>query len=137
MAAKLAAHAERARELQRRSLVIAEQDIQAYARVREAGGGAERARALTEASEPPLAMTELAAELAETATDVAKIGSWAFVADLHAASELAAGGARASYRLVEANLVDRPGDNRLTQARLAVVRAEQASQAADRLDPSE
>ena len=94
-----------------------------------AGATTRRARprlrdASSAAAEPPLAIAEAAAEVAELARAAgARRGRPALRGDALAGADLAAGAARAAARLVEINLADAPGDARVERARAAVARA--------------
>jgi len=129
-AIRLRTLAGRAGELRERVLVAADDDAHAYAQVAKAPDGAARARALARASEPPLAITECAAEVAEAAAETARAGAWAFTADAVVASELAAAAALGGAELVAADLAGRSGDPRTVRARAAAERAERARRAA-------
>jgi formiminotetrahydrofolate cyclodeaminase len=125
--------AKQAAKLRARMLSCADEDARAYARVIKAREGREQARALDRASDPPLAIAEGAAAVAERAAEVAEAGDWTFTADALVAGELAAAAARGCARLVEANLAGEPGDPRPGRARAAADLAEGASRkAADR-----
>ena len=76
------------------------------------------------AAEPPLAIAEAAAEVAELGRTVAAEGRPALRGDALAGADLAAGAARAAARLVEINV---PGDPRVERARAAVARATSAA----------
>ena len=91
-----------------------------------AGDPGERARALDRASEPPLAIAECAAEVAEAAAETAAAGTWAFRADAVVAGELAAAAALGGAELVAANLGGAQGDPRIARARAAAERAARA-----------
>ncbi|MDX6583595.1 MAG: Formiminotransferase-cyclodeaminase [Solirubrobacterales bacterium] len=123
--ARMRAHGARARELRELLIAAADEDLGAYAAVRAAKDPPQRARALALASDPPLAIAEWAAELAEAASEIAAAGSWAFSADAVVAGRLAAAAARAGEELVAANLGDRD-DPRIAKARAAAERAELA-----------
>jgi len=125
--------AKQAAKLRARLLSCAEEDGRAYARVIKSREGHERARALDRASDPPLAIAESAAAVAERAAEVADAGNWTFTADAIVAGELAAAAARGCAQLVEANLADEPGDSRPARARAAADLAGRATRtAADR-----
>ena len=124
--ARMRAHASRASELRELLIAAADDDCEAYAAVRAARDAPDRARALALASDPPLAIAEIAAELAEVATEVAAAGSWAFSADAVVAGQLAAAAARAGEQLVAANL-DQADDPRIDRARAAAQRASRAA----------
>jgi formiminotetrahydrofolate cyclodeaminase len=119
--------AHQAEKLRGRLLAAADEDARAYARVINAGEGRERSRALDRASDPPLAIAEGAAAVAERAAEVAGAGNWTFTADALVASELAAAAARSSAQLVETNLAGEPGDPRQARARAAADLADRAN----------
>jgi formiminotetrahydrofolate cyclodeaminase len=125
--ARMRAHATRARELRGLLIAAADDDLDAYAAVRASEDAQQRARALALASDPPLAIAESAAELAEAAAEIATAGNWAFSADAVAAGLLAAAAARASEELVAANLADTSEEPRLAQAGAAAERARRAA----------
>jgi formiminotetrahydrofolate cyclodeaminase len=125
--------AQQACKLRGRLLAAADEDARAYARVIKARQGHEQSRALDRASDPPLAIAEGAAAVAERAAEVADAGNWTFTADAIVAGELAAAAARGCAQLVEANLAGEPGDSRPARARAAADLADRASRnAADR-----
>jgi formiminotetrahydrofolate cyclodeaminase len=125
--------AQQACKLRGRLLAAADEDARAYARVIKARQGHEQSRALDRASDPPLAIAEGAAAVAERAAEVADAGNWTFTADAIVAGELAAAAARGCAQLVEANLAGEPGDSRPARARAAADLAHRASRkAADR-----
>ena len=119
--------AQQAGKLRARLLAAADEDARAYAGVTKAREGHERARALDRASDPPLAIAEGAAAVAERAAEVADAGDWSFSADVVVAGELAAAAARGCAQLVEANLAGEAGDPRPARARAAADLAERAS----------
>ena len=119
--------AQQAGKLRARLLAAGDEDARAYAEVTKAREGHGRTRALDRASDPPLAIAEGAAEVAERAAEVADAGDWSFTADALVAGELAAAAARGSAQLVEANLAGEPGDPRPARARAAVDLADRAS----------
>ena len=121
--------AQQAGKLRARLLAAADEDARAYAGVTKAREGHERARALDRASDPPLAIAEGAAAVAERAAEVADAGDWSFSADAVVAGELAAAAARGCAQLVEANLAGESGDPRPARARAAADLAERASEA--------
>jgi formiminotetrahydrofolate cyclodeaminase len=86
--------AQQAGKLRGRLLSAADEDARAYARVIKARQGHEQSRALDRASDPPLAIAEGAAAVAERAAEVADAGNWTFTADAVVAGELAAAAAR-------------------------------------------
>lgn len=129
-AARLRELATGARDLRRRLLAVADEDAHAYAEVTGAPDGAARAQALVRASEPPLAIAECAADVAEAAAETARAGAWGFTADAVVAGELAVAAARSGAELVAANLAGAADDPRTDRARAAANRAERASRAA-------
>jgi formiminotetrahydrofolate cyclodeaminase len=130
--------AHQAAKLRARLLACADEDARAYARVIKSREGHERARALDRASDPPLAIAEGAAAVAERAAEVADAGNWSFTADAIVAGELAAAAARGCAQLVEANLAEEAGDPRPARARAAAALADRASRnAADRAAKTE
>jgi formiminotetrahydrofolate cyclodeaminase len=132
-AERIRALAQQAGKLRGRLLAAGDEDARAYARVISARKGREHDRALDRASDPPLAITEGAAAVAERAAEVADAGDWSFTADAVVAGELAAAAARGCAQLVEANLAGDPDDPRPARARAAADLAARASRnAADR-----
>jgi formiminotetrahydrofolate cyclodeaminase len=132
-AERMRALAQQAAKLRRRLLAAGDEDARAYAQVAKAREGREHARALDRASDPPLAIAEGAAAVAERAAEVADAGNWTFTADAVVAGELAAAAARGCAQLVEANLAGDPEDPRPARARAAADLAARASRnAADR-----
>jgi formiminotetrahydrofolate cyclodeaminase len=133
---RMRALAEQAGKLRGRLLAAGDEDARAYARVATASEGREQARALDRASDPPLAIAEGAAAVAERAAEVADAGDWAFTADAVVAGELAAAAALGCAQLVEANLAAHPEDPRPARARAAADLAARASRnASDRAAP--
>ena len=129
--------AQQAGKLRARLLAAGDEDARAYAGVTKAREGHDRARALDRASDPPLAIAEGAAAVAERAAEVADAGKWTFTADAVVAGELAAAAARGCAQLVEANLAAEPGDPRPARARAAADLAERANRnAADGSAPT-
>jgi formiminotetrahydrofolate cyclodeaminase len=129
--------AQQAGKLRGRLLAAGNEDARAYARVATASEGREHARALDRASDPPLAIADGAAAVAERAAEVAGAGDWAFTADAVVAGELAAAAALGCAQLVEANLAGDPEDPRPARARAAADLAARASRtAADRTAPA-
>lgn len=119
--------AQQAGKLRVRLLAAGDEDARAYAGVTKAREGHGRARALDRASDPPLAIAEGAAAVAERAAEVADAGDWSFTPDAVVAGELAAAAARGCAELVEANLAREPGDPRPARARAAADLADRAS----------
>jgi len=127
---EMRAIAQQAGKLRGRLLAAGEEDARAYARVAKARDGRDRMRALDRASDPPLAIAEGAAAVAERAAEVARAGDWSFTADAVVAGDLAAGAAAACAHLVETNLAGFPEDQRPARARAA---ADLAAKPADRV----
>jgi formiminotetrahydrofolate cyclodeaminase len=135
MAARLAGESEaasRAGALRWRALELAEQELSSYAPVLEARRrpGADRAarveEALLEASRSPLAIAELAAEVAELGAAVARASSPSVRGDALTGTVVAEAAAAAAAGLVEINLADQPSAPALAAARSTRARAEQA-----------
>jgi formiminotetrahydrofolate cyclodeaminase len=115
-----------AESLRAEALRLGEADLTAYAPVLEAqraGDAAAVAEAKGRAAEVPLAIAETAAAVAELARALARAGKPGLVGDALAGADLAAGAARAAARLVEINLAESLGDERVARARAAVARA--------------
>jgi methenyltetrahydrofolate cyclohydrolase len=127
----LDAEAARAAAIREQALRLADADAEAYAPVlaalrlpRDDPTRPERLHAeLAAASEVPLAIAELAAEVAEAARHAAAAGKPTLRGDALAGADLAAGAARASARLVEINLASAGDDPRVDRARAAAARA--------------
>jgi methenyltetrahydrofolate cyclohydrolase len=104
----------RARELRARALELAEIELDAYEPVlgalRLPGDDLERAErvqaAQLAASESPLAIAGVAAELAELASDLARTGNQNLSGDAIAGALLAEASAQAAARLVAINLTE-------------------------------
>jgi formiminotetrahydrofolate cyclodeaminase len=140
MAARLAragvseAEPERAGELRRRALELAELELTSYEQVLAAlrlpADDPDRGRrietALTEASGPPLAIAETAAEAAALGVEVARASSPSVRGDALTGAVLAEAAAAAAASLVEINLAGRVGDVALERAREARRRAGEA-----------
>jgi formiminotetrahydrofolate cyclodeaminase len=132
---------ERASELRARALELADLELSAYVPVLVAlrlpqsdptrSHQIERAR--SDASQPPLEIAAIGAELAELAARTALICSRHLVGDVVAGAVLAEGACRASARLVEINLTGADDDARARRAgelaREAAAAREQALQA--------
>jgi formiminotetrahydrofolate cyclodeaminase len=108
--------AHRARELRERALELAEIELNAYAPVLEAlrlprddrARAGRLAAARTEASQSPLEVTQVAAEVADMAADIARAGNPNLAGDAIAGALLAEASAQAAARLVAINLTDGP-----------------------------
>jgi methenyltetrahydrofolate cyclohydrolase len=132
----LRALGDRAAELRGQLLELAERDLDSYRPVLEARrlphGDPERARrleaALTEASEVPLEVARIAAEVAGLGAEVAAAGQADLRGDAIVSVLLAEAAARSAASLVERNLVRRPADARLGEARAAGELAARAKQ---------
>jgi formiminotetrahydrofolate cyclodeaminase len=116
----------RAREARKRALTAADEDVDAYSRVIDADDASARALALERASEPPLAVAEVAAEVAASGAEIAAAGDWPFTADAVVAARLAAVAAAGALELVSVNL-GRGDDSRISRAREAAERARRAA----------
>jgi methenyltetrahydrofolate cyclohydrolase len=122
---------ERGAPLRARALELADEDLGSYAPVLEAqrlaADDPERpARllaALSEASDVPLAVAEVGAEVAERAVALSHGGGRHLEGDATAGALLAEGATRAAARLVELNLAEQPDDARLEAARHFASRA--------------
>jgi formiminotetrahydrofolate cyclodeaminase len=119
MAARFAGEwdmAHRARELRDRALELADVELTAYEPVLEAlrlprddpDRAVRLATARTDASQSPLEVAQVGAEVAEMAADIAKTGNPNLAGDAIAGALLAEAAAQASARLVAINLVDGP-----------------------------
>lgn len=126
LAERMKALGARAGELRARLPAVADEDVEAYGRVTTAQDADGRAAALGRAADPPLEVTEIAAEVAEAAGEVAAAGEWRFTPDAVVAGRLAAAAAACSAELVEANLGGRE-DPRAARAREAAARAQRAA----------
>jgi formiminotetrahydrofolate cyclodeaminase len=127
----LDAVAARAEALREEALRLADADADGYAPVLVAlrlprddpTRSARLQGALAAAADVPLAIAELAAEVAELARQTAAAGKSALRGDALAGADIAAGAARAAARLVEINLASAPEDARVARARAAAARA--------------
>jgi formiminotetrahydrofolate cyclodeaminase len=106
-----------ARELRTRAMPLAEADAEAYAAVIAARGTPDYDEALSRAADVPLAVAQAAAEVAELAAELAASGNPNLRGDASTAALLAESAARAAANLVEINLADKPGDERIVRAR--------------------
>jgi formiminotetrahydrofolate cyclodeaminase len=128
------APAGRAGELRARALALAEDELGAYAPVLEAQRlpgddplrGERIDAALARASDSPLEIARVAAEVATLAARAAAGAGPALRGDAAAGALLAEAACRAAARLVEINLADRPDDERLARAAELVGRAADA-----------
>jgi methenyltetrahydrofolate cyclohydrolase len=127
--------ASRARELRIRALDLAEIELHAYEPVLEAlrlprddpsrAGQVEAAQAT--ASESPLAIASVAAELAELAADLARTGNQNLAGDAIAGTLIAEASAQAAARLVTINLAEGSAVSEATEfARRALKAREEA-----------
>jgi methenyltetrahydrofolate cyclohydrolase len=106
----------RAHELRDRSLELAQSELHAYEPVLEAlrlphedpERAAKVSAARAAAAEPPLAIAQAAAELAELAAEIARTGNPNLAGDAITATLLAEAGGQAAARLVMINLGDDP-----------------------------
>jgi formiminotetrahydrofolate cyclodeaminase len=114
--------------LRRRLVQLAVEDARAYAgalqHLREPEDDYSLERALADAADVPLRITEACADVSSLAHALAETGPPERSADARGAAALAAGAARAAASLVEANLLSRPGDERVRRAQR---RAEEAA----------
>lgn len=126
---------DRAGELRTRALELAEIELHAYERVLEAlrlpREDPERAArvkaARTEASQSPLEIARVSAELAELAAEIAHTGNHNLAGDAIAGALLAEAAAEAAARLVAINLTDGPAVTEATElARRALAARERA-----------
>jgi formiminotetrahydrofolate cyclodeaminase len=132
---------ERVRSVRVRALELAERELTSYEPVLEAlrlpGDAPRRAeileRALVEASEPPLAVVEAAAEVAELGLAVARESSPSVRGDALTGTLLAEAAAAAAASLVEINLGGRGAESLVQDARAARARARAAREAAEAL----
>jgi methenyltetrahydrofolate cyclohydrolase len=107
---------ERAAELRKRAVSLADEDAAAYRLVIEAPP-AGRAAALSEAADPPLAVTEAAAETRRLATESSAEVSGPIRGEADTAALIAEAAMRSAARLIELNLAGSPQDPRLARAR--------------------
>jgi methenyltetrahydrofolate cyclohydrolase len=146
MAARLAGESEaaaRAGGLRGRALELAEQELSSYAPVLEAmrlprddpTRPARLEDALVEASRSPLAIAEVAAEVAELGVAVARNSSKEVSGDALTGTLLAEAACAAAATLVEINLERQPSTPALEEARAARVRAGRAREHASASPP--
>jgi formiminotetrahydrofolate cyclodeaminase len=108
--------AARAHELRESAAPLAQADAEAYEAVIAARGGPGYDEALSRAADSPLAMAEAAAGVAELAAELAARGNPNLRGDAVTAALLAEASARAAANLVEINLAERNGDQRVARA---------------------
>jgi formiminotetrahydrofolate cyclodeaminase len=108
--------AARARELRERAAPLAQADAEAYEAVIAERGGPAYDEALSRAADVPLAVAEAAAGVAELAAELAARGNPNLRGDAVTAALLAEAAARAAANLVEINLAERNGDQRIDRA---------------------
>jgi len=113
---------DRAVALRGEAVGLAGLDTESYRRVLEAGGPDEAGAALSQAADPPLAIAELAAELAELAAEAARSGNPRLRGDAFTAALLAEAACRAASELVTIDLADIPRDPRHERSRRASAR---------------
>jgi formiminotetrahydrofolate cyclodeaminase len=118
---------ERAAELRRQALELAEEELTSYAPVLAARSEEERSAALAKASLAPARLAALAADVAELGVDVAGSTSPAVRGDALTGVTLAEAAASAAVRLVEINV---SGGQLLHTARQAEQRALKARSSA-------
>jgi formiminotetrahydrofolate cyclodeaminase len=116
--------------LEKRLILLAEEDAEALAEARAAFPTAEPeasdprrdfalGKVLDRAAAAPLAIAEACADVADLARALAERVDPAFAPDLEAAARLAGGAAKAAAHLVEVNLVVGEDDERARRARRA------------------
>ena len=121
---RMSAIAARARSLRARAGALAAAELDAYAPVlaalrtpRESPGRSKRLdAALSEASETPLELAAIGAELAELAAEVAEHGAPSVSGDALAGLLIAEAACQAAARLVAINLGRRPEEPRIAEA---------------------
>lgn len=125
--------AAQAAALCRRLTSLADEDarvfLSALAELDRRGGDVELGRALDRAAEAPLRIAEACVDVAVLASALAERGAAELRPDAHAAATLAAGAARASALLVEANLAVARDDDRVARARRLSEEAASAARA--------
>jgi formiminotetrahydrofolate cyclodeaminase len=95
---------------------LAEADAEAYTAVIEARGTPTYDEALSRAADVPLATAQAAADVGELAAELATNGNPNLRGDAATAALLAEAGARAAANLVEINLVEKDGEERIARA---------------------
>ena len=110
--------AARARELRTRAMPLAEADAEAYGAVIAATRGTpDYDEALSRAADVPVAIAQAAADVAELAAELAACGNPNLRGDASTSALLAEAAARAAANLVEINLAEKGGDERIARAR--------------------
>jgi methenyltetrahydrofolate cyclohydrolase len=107
----------RARELRTRAMPLAEADAEAYGAVIAARGTPDYDDALSRAADVPLTIAQAAADVGELAAELAARGNPNLRGDASTAALLAEAAARAAANLVEINLAEKNGDERVFRAR--------------------
>jgi len=127
---------ERAAQLRRRALALADVDAAAYRdvlaaqRARDQPGHAQRVReALMAAADPLVSIVDVAQEVAALAADAAAEVGGGVRGEAITAAVLAAAVAQAGVPLVGLNLAGVPGDPRIEQVRVWAQRAERSKDA--------
>jgi methenyltetrahydrofolate cyclohydrolase len=141
--ATLAEVAAQAAVLRAESLELAERELSAYGPVLEAlklpatepGRQSRLTAALSTAADPPLALANVAAELADLALGALRAGVGHLRGDALTGLLLAEAACQTATRLVDINLGGRPEDPRRNQARSARERASAARIEALRAEP--
>jgi formiminotetrahydrofolate cyclodeaminase len=126
--------AARAAELRTELLALGERELESYLPVLEAhrlaiddpGRSRALAAALSQASDPPLAIARACAEVAELATAIAAAGKRELSGDAIAGTTLAEGACQAAARLAEINLAGDREDTRLAELVALRLRAGEA-----------
>ncbi len=142
-AATMAEVAERAAALRAEALELAERELSSYAPVLEAlrlpatepGRQTRLTAALSAATEAPLALANLAAELTDLALAALRAGTGHLRGDALTGLLLAEAACQTATRLVDINLGGRPEDPRRNDARGARERASAARTEALRAEP--
>jgi formiminotetrahydrofolate cyclodeaminase len=115
---------DRAADLRARALELADDDVAAYTAVlavlrrrEEPGHGGRLRAALSDAADPPLAIVEIAAEVARLAADAASEARGGVRGEAMTAAILAEAVVRAGLPLVDLNLASAPEDPRRARVR--------------------